>query len=60
MFETTFKVLDETIGNSNYSHADCANLNQSTVENITKRLVEQNRPFKYIGMLVYLNLLHSF
>lgn len=43
------QVLDEMVGNANHSHSDCANLNQTAVENITKRLVALNRPFKYIG-----------
>ncbi|KAK6047354.1 Tctex-1 family protein [Cooperia oncophora] len=43
-----FQVLDEVIGLSPYNYADSLNWNKQAVEQITKRLVALNRPYKYI------------
>ncbi|KAK6024138.1 Tctex-1 family protein [Ostertagia ostertagi] len=42
------QVLDEVIGLSPYNYADSLNWNKQAVEQITKRLVALNRPYKYI------------
>ncbi|CAI4225803.1 unnamed protein product [Auanema sp. JU1783] len=42
------KVLDDVIGGNSYNPSESANWNQSAVENITKRLVEYQKPYKYI------------
>ncbi|VDM69760.1 unnamed protein product [Strongylus vulgaris] len=42
------RVLDEVIGLSPYNYADSLNWNKQAVEQITKRLVALNRPYKYI------------
>uniref|UniRef100_A0A0R3PNC3 ABC transporter permease n=1 Tax=Angiostrongylus costaricensis TaxID=334426 RepID=A0A0R3PNC3_ANGCS len=43
-----FQVLDEVIGLSPYNYADSLNWNKQAVEQITRRLVALNRPYKYI------------
>lgn len=50
---TLFQVLDEVIGLSPYNYADSLNWNKQAVEQITKRLVALNRPYKYIGTLPF-------
>ncbi|VDL74918.1 unnamed protein product [Nippostrongylus brasiliensis] len=42
------QVLDEVIGLSPYNYNDSLNWNKQAVEQITKRLVALNRPYKYI------------
>ncbi|KIH52886.1 Tctex-1 family protein [Ancylostoma duodenale] len=47
------QVLDEVIGLSPYNYADSLNWNKQAVEQITKRLVALNRPYKYIESWQY-------